>query len=156
MTARHLRIASGALAAATLMSVAATTAAVANPSTKAADNSSSAKVAISEVAHRGSSFEMPENTLAAVQEGIADNADFVEIDVQRSKDGELVVIHDNTLTRTTNVEEVFPDRPSYRVGDFTLAELKQLDAGSWKGSEFAGEQIPTLQEVLDALRPSQS
>jgi glycerophosphoryl diester phosphodiesterase len=156
MTARRLRITSGALTAATLMSVATATAAVANPSSTAADNSNNPKVAISEVAHRGSSFEAPENTIAAVVEGIADKSDLVEIDVQRSADGELVVIHDTTLNRTTNVEEVFPDRTSYAVGEFTLAELKQLDAGSWKGEEFVGEQIPTLQEVLDVLRPSAS
>lgn len=156
MTARRTRLTSGALAAATLMSVGVATAAAANPSSQANDSSKNKKVQVIEVAHRGSSFEAPENTLAAVVEGIADKSDLVEIDVQRSKDGELVVMHDTTLTRTTNVEEIFPDRTSYAVGEFTLAELKQLDAGSWKGEQFTGEQIPTLQEVLDVLRPSAS
>ncbi|XVX20669.1 glycerophosphodiester phosphodiesterase [Actinomycetota bacterium] len=111
---------------------------------------------ITEIAHRGSSFEQPENTLAAVREGICDKADMVEIDVQRSKDGVLVVIHDTNLRRTTNVEEVFPDRLSYEVKDFTYAELQQLDAGSWKGEQFAGERIPTFKEVIDTVRRSGS
>ena len=155
MTTRHLRLTSGALAIASAVCIAGATAAVATPVGETG-NAQSAEVAVIEVAHRGSSFEAPENTIAAVQEGISDKADYVEIDVQRSKDGELVVMHDTTLTRTTNVEEVFGDRPSYAVSEFTLAELKQLDAGSWKGAQFAGEQIPTLQEVLDVLIPSQS
>ena len=155
MSARHLRTISGALAVACAVCVAGANAAVATPLNETG-NAQSAEVAVAEIAHRGSSFEAPENTIAAVQEGISDKSDYVEIDVQRSKDGELVVIHDTTLTRTTNVEEVFPDRPSYAVGEFTLAEIKQLDAGSWKGAEFVGEQIPTFQEVLDVLKPSQS
>lgn len=109
-----------------------------------------------EIAHRGSSFEMPENTLAAFQEAIDDKADLVEIDVQRSADGVLVVMHDTDLRRTTNVEEVYPDRTSYLVKDFTYAELQLLDAGSWKGAEFVGEPIPTLEEVIDLVRPSRS
>ena len=155
MNPRHFRMTSGALAIASAVCVAGATAAVANPVNNNG-TPQSAKVEVTEVAHRGSSFEQPENTIAAVQEGISDKADYVEIDVQRSKDGELVVIHDTTLTRTTNVEEVFGDRPSYAVGEFTLAELKQLDAGSWKGEQFTGEQIPTLNEVLDVLTKSQS
>lgn len=114
------------------------------------------EVRIVEIAHRGSSVEQPENTLAAVREGISDKADMIEIDVQRTKDGELVVIHDTSLARTTNVEEVFPGRTSYQVGDFTYAEIQQLDAGSWKGAEFAGEKIPTLEQVTDAVRRGRS
>lgn len=155
MTDRRTHVLAG-LAAVAFISV--PTAAHAAPAQAAASaqDGRPAEVAVTEVAHRGSSAEAPENTLAAVQEGIADRADYVEIDVQRSADGELVVIHDVDLTRTTDVEQVFPDRSSYQVGDFTLAELKQLDAGSWKSAEFAGERIPTLQEVLDVLRPSAS
>jgi glycerophosphoryl diester phosphodiesterase len=108
------------------------------------------------VAHRGASAYAPENTLAAVREGIALGGDLVELDVQRSADGELVLVHDATLTRTTDVEEVFPDRTSYRVGDFTLAELRQLDAGSWKAPSFAGEPIPTLAEAVELLRSSRA
>jgi glycerophosphoryl diester phosphodiesterase len=72
--------------------------------------------------------------------------------VQRSKDGELVNFHDCTLARTTDVEQRFPGRPTYRVADFTLAELKTLDAGSWVGRRFAGEQILTLREVIGLVR----
>ncbi|WP_462418844.1 glycerophosphodiester phosphodiesterase [Kytococcus sp. Marseille-QA3725] len=109
---------------------------------------------VTEIAHRGASFEKPENTLTAFQEGIDDKVDLIEIDVQRSKDGVLVVIHDTDLRRTTNAEEVFPGRASYEVGDFTYDELQQLDAGSWKGAEFTGERIPTLQQTVDLVRRS--
>ena len=111
---------------------------------------------VDEIAHRGSSFEQPENTLAAVREGIDDKVDFVEIDVQRTADGEIVLMHDTSLRRTTDVEQVFPDRAPWTVADFTYAELLQLDAGSWKGQEFAGEQIPTLAEAVRELRSSRS
>lgn len=101
------------------------------------------------VAHRGASDDAPENTLAAVDEAVAQRADTVEVDVQRTADGELVLLHDATLARTTDVEQVFPDRALAPVGAFTLAELRRLDAGSWFGPRFAGEQIPTLAELLD-------
>ena len=68
-------------------------------------------------------------------------ADYIEIDVQRSKDGELVSIHDTTVDRTTD--------GTGKVGDLTLEQLKSLDAGSWKGEQFTGEQIPTFEEILD-------
>lgn len=104
---------------------------------------------VDDIAHRGASGYVPENTLAAVRPGVEQGADLVEIDVQRSADGALVVMHDTTLARTTDVEEVFPDRAPWDVGDFTLAELRLLDAGSWFGHEFAGEPVPTLEQVLD-------
>lgn len=107
---------------------------------------------VANIAHRGASGTTPENTLVAVREAIRLRADSVEVDVQRSADGELILFHDMTLERTTDVEEVFPERFPYRVGDFTLAELKQLDAGSWFSAEFAGERIPTLGESLPVLR----
>lgn len=106
-----------------------------------------------DVAHRGSSGSAPENTVAAVEYAVDQRATFVEVDVQRAADGELVIIHDTTLERTTNAEEVFPDRAPWNVGDFTLDELRSLDAGSWFSSDFAGEPIPTLREVIEALRP---
>lgn len=83
------------------------------------------------IAHRGASAYAPENTLAAIDK--ADDLGFrwVENDVQRTKDGQLVVIHDDSLTRTTDVEEVFPGRAPWKVKDFTAAEIAQLDAGSW-------------------------
>ena len=103
------------------------------------------------VAHRGSSGAAPENTLAAVRLAISQKADVVENDIQRTRDGELVIMHDTTLARTTNVEQVFPDRTPWAVGDFTLAEIKQLDAGSWFAPEFAGERVPTLAEWVNAV-----
>ncbi|HWO75955.1 MAG TPA: glycerophosphodiester phosphodiesterase family protein [Bacillus sp. (in: firmicutes)] len=96
------------------------------------------------VAHRGASGHAPENTMAAFQKGFEMKADYIEIDVQMSKDGELVILHDTTLDRTT-------DGTGW-VGNYTLEELKQLDAGSWFSEEFAGEPIPTFEEVIDEFR----
>lgn len=106
---------------------------------------------VTNVAHRGASGVAPENTLAAVRAAAGTGADMVEVDVQRSADGVLVIMHDTTLERTTDAEEVFPDREDYDLADFTFDELRQLDAGSWFDEAFAGEQIPTLDEVIAAL-----
>lgn len=103
------------------------------------------------VAHRGASWEAPENTLTAVRRAVDLGADKVEVDVQRSSDGALVLMHDTTLVRTTNVTKVFPGRAPWRVADFTLDELLRLDAGSWKSALFAGEVIPTLDQVIALL-----
>lgn len=103
------------------------------------------------VAHRGSSGAAPENTIAAVRVAIAQKSGVIENDIQRTSDGELVIVHDVTLARTTDVEQVFPDRAPWNVGDFTLAEVKQLDAGSWFAPEFAGERVPTLEEWVNAV-----
>lgn len=103
------------------------------------------------VAHRGSSGAAPENTIAAVRLAVRQKAGVVENDIQRTKDGELVIMHDTTLARTTDVEQVFPGRAPWSVGDFTLAEIKQLDAGSWFAPEFAGERVPTLAEWGQAV-----
>ena len=92
------------------------------------------------VAHRGSSAVTPENTLASFHQAIEDGADALELDVHLTKDGEVVVIHDSTLNRTTNGRG--------RVREYTLAELKQLDAGSWFQKFFSSEKIPTLAEVF--------
>lgn len=103
------------------------------------------------VAHRGASGDAPENTLAAIRDAALQEADWAEIDVVMSKDGVPVLLHDTTLARTTDVEEKFPDRAPWLVEDFTVAELKQLDAGSWFDERFAGEPIPTFREALLAL-----
>lgn len=103
------------------------------------------------IAHRGSSGAAPENTLAAVELALQQDADVVENDIQRTADGALVIVHDTTLARTTDVEAVFPDRAPWNVRDFTLAEIKQLDAGSWFAPEFAGQRIPTLAEWARAV-----
>lgn len=96
---------------------------------------------VSNVAHRGATAYSPENTIAAFDLAVDMKADYIEIDVQRSKDGELVLIHDTTVDRTTD--------GTGKVGDLTLEQLRSLDAGSWKGEQFAGEPIPTFEEILD-------
>jgi glycerophosphoryl diester phosphodiesterase len=114
------------------------------------------------VAHRGASAYAPEHTIDAYKLAIEQGADFVEQDLAVTRDGVLVCIHDLTLDRTTNVEEVFPSRfvedktggtpvKRWLVGDFTLAEIKQLDAGSWFNPRFAGAKIPTFQEAIDLV-----
>lgn len=92
------------------------------------------------IAHRGFSGNAPENTLAAIREAIVVGADMVEIDVTLSSDGKIVVIHDETLDRTTNGTGL--------VSEQAFADLEKLDAGSWFGPRFAGEPIPTLGQVL--------
>jgi len=92
-------------------------------------------------AHRGASGVAPENTLAAFQEALKQGAHGIELDVHLSSDGIPVVIHDETVDRTTNGRGVVCDMP---VGD-----LRCLDAGCWFDSRFAGEKIPLLSEVLD-------
>lgn len=92
------------------------------------------------IAHRGTSGRAPENTMAAFRRAAAMGCHGIEFDIHRSADGHLVVIHDPFLERTTNGRGL--------VRAATLAELKALDAGSWKGQEFAGERVPTLAEVI--------
>jgi glycerophosphoryl diester phosphodiesterase len=110
------------------------------------------------IAHRGASAYAPEHTLEAYRLAIEQGADFVEQDLQITKDNVLVCLHDLTLERTTNVEEVFPDRFSkdtskhWYVSDFTLGEIKQLDAGSWFNEKFKGAKVPTWQEAIDLIR----
>ena len=106
------------------------------------------------IGHRGSSAMAPENTLASIRLALRQGADYIENDIMRTKDGKLVVTHDLSLARTTDVEQVFPDRTTYQVADYTLAEIKQLDAGSWFGPQFAGQRILTLREWVDAVGSS--
>jgi glycerophosphoryl diester phosphodiesterase len=94
-------------------------------------------------AHRGASDAAPANTLAAFRLAAEMSADGVELDVQLARDGEVVVIHDFNVDRTTDGQGA--------VRQMTLAQLKELDAGSWFGPAYAGERIPTLQEVFDAV-----
>lgn len=103
------------------------------------------------IAHRGASAYAPENTLAAVDKAAALGIEWVENDVQRTRDGELVVLHDDSLRRTTDVEEVFPDRAPWKVKDFTAAEIARLDAGSWFGPAYAGARVPTLKQFVDRV-----
>ena len=100
------------------------------------------------VAHRGASGSHPENTLAALREAVRLGVDSIEIDVQRSRDGALVLMHDTTLARTTDARLLYPDRAPWNVADFDRDELMRLDAGGWKGPAWTGEQIPTLEQAL--------
>ncbi|MEU0598693.1 glycerophosphodiester phosphodiesterase family protein [Streptomyces sp. NPDC006393] len=100
------------------------------------------------VAHRGAGAYAPENTLPAIDKVAALGFRWVENDVQRTKDGELVVLHDDSLRRTTNVEQVFPDRAPWKVKDFTAAEIARLDAGSWYSPAYAGTRVPRLDQYM--------
>ncbi|MGV9881999.1 glycerophosphodiester phosphodiesterase family protein [Streptomyces sp. NPDC003006] len=100
------------------------------------------------VAHRGASAYAPENTFAAIDKARDMGFRWVENDVQRTKDGELVIMHDDNLKRTTNVEEVFPGRAPWKVADFTAAEIAKLDAGSWFSPKYAGQRVPTLKQYM--------
>jgi glycerophosphoryl diester phosphodiesterase len=92
------------------------------------------------VAHRGASFDAPENTVASIKLAWQQKADAAEFDVFLSKDGKIVVLHDANTKRVAGVDK--------RVVDQTLAELRKLDVGKWKDAKFAGEKIPTLDEML--------
>jgi len=115
------------------------------------------------IAHRGASAYAPEHTMVAYELALDMGADYVEQDLQLTKDGVLVCLHDATLERTTNVEVIFPERcvevasnqgpkQAWPVSDFTAAEIRQLDAGSWFSPKFIGEKIPTFQEVIDRVQ----
>ena len=95
------------------------------------------------IAHRGYRAKYPENTLTAFSAALDAGVDMIELDVLLSKDRKMVVIHDPALERTTNGKGP--------VGERTLAELKELDAGSWFDPQFAGERVPTLEDVLDLV-----
>ena len=96
------------------------------------------------IAHRGASGDFPENTLRAFDAAIAAGAAMCELDVQRTADGVLVVIHDDTLDRTTDGDG--------QVAGSTFAALRRLDAGRWCDPQFAGERLPTLREVFELVR----
>jgi glycerophosphoryl diester phosphodiesterase len=118
------------------------------------------------IAHRGASSLAPENTLSAARKGLEVGANMWELDVQLTADGKLIVIHDSTLKRTSNVEDVFPHRRPWQVHEFTLDEIRKLDFGSWfmeqdpfgqiamgnvteeETSSYVGEPAPTLEQAL--------
>ncbi|MBV4463949.1 glycerophosphoryl diester phosphodiesterase [Pseudomonas sp. F-14 TE3623] len=109
------------------------------------------------IAHRGASFDAPESTAAAYKLARDLGADYLEMDLQRSKDGVLFALHDNNLQRTTDVATKFPERKDSLANEFTIAELKTLDAGSWFNSaypdrarpSYTGLKILTLDEIID-------
>jgi glycerophosphoryl diester phosphodiesterase len=115
------------------------------------------------VAHRGASAYAPEHTIEAYRLAIEQGADYVEQDLGITKNGVLVCSHDPSLERVTNVEELFPDRfTETKVGDttvkrwfiedFTLAEIKRLEAGAWFDPKFTGMKVATFQEAIDFIK----
>jgi glycerophosphoryl diester phosphodiesterase len=98
------------------------------------------------VAHRGSSGTAPENTLSAVRQAISSGAVMCEVDVHTTRDGQIVVMHDSDVSRTTDGRGL--------IAEMDLAEIRRLDAGSWFKDDFAGEGVPTLGQVMDALGQS--
>ena len=118
------------------------------------------------IAHRGARSLAPENTLAAARKGLEVGADMWELDIQMTADGELIVIHDSTLKRTSNVRDVFPSRNPWLVHEFRLDEIRLLDFGSWFKKQdpfgqiaagmvaesdlasYVQQQAPTLGEAL--------
>lgn len=94
-------------------------------------------------AHRGDLASAPENTVPAFESAVEKGAAMIELDVHLTKDGELVIMHDGTVNRTTDGRG--------KVADLTFAEIRALDAGSWFGPEFAGTRVPTLREVLEVI-----
>ncbi|MGL6000780.1 MAG: glycerophosphodiester phosphodiesterase, partial [Plesiomonas sp.] len=95
-------------------------------------------------AHRAGAVRGPENTLAALRQAIAEHADYAEIDVQTSADGQLVVLHDADLMRIANDPR--------KVSELSAAQIQAADAGSWHSAAFAGESVPLLSEMLDLAR----
>ena len=95
------------------------------------------------IAHRGASAYAPENTLAALRTAIEIRCDMAEVDVQRTRDGVLVLVHDTDLARTTGSRK--------KVAALTYRQLLRLDAGSWFSPVYAGEPIPTLEQAIDVL-----
>jgi len=95
-------------------------------------------------AHRGSSMDAPENTISAINLAIQDKADYVEIDVQQTKDGKLVVLHDSNLQRVAGVAQ--------NIWELDYEEVRQLDVGSWFDSKFAQQRVPCLEEVIQTAK----
>ena len=122
------------------------------------------------IAHRGARSLAPENTLAAARKAWELGADLWELDVRMTADGELIILHDATLERTCDVRDRFPDRRPWLVSEFTLAEVRSLDCGSWfieqdplgqiragavseeEQRAYVGEKLPTLREALEFTR----
>jgi glycerophosphoryl diester phosphodiesterase len=96
-------------------------------------------------AHRGSSCDCPENTMASFRRAVELGAPSIELDIHETRDGELVVMHDTTVDRTTDGKGA--------IAELTLSALRRLDCGRWKGESFAGERVPTLEEVLAFVAP---
>lgn len=105
------------------------------------------KTNITIVAHRGASYAAPENTIPSYELAFKENADFIEGDFWLTKDNQIVCIHDPDTKRVTE------KKIKLKVRSSSLADLKRLDVGSWKGNEYKGTTIPTLQEILSIIPP---
>lgn len=119
------------------------------------------------IAHRGARSLAPENTLAAARKALEIGADLWELDVCMTSDGEMVLLHDDMLERTSNAVELFPEREPWKIADFSLSEIRRLDFGSWFNrtdpfgqiaagnvtsadmESYRGEPAPTLREALE-------
>lgn len=97
------------------------------------------------IAHRGESFDAPENTISAFRLATQSGADGIECDIHLTCDGEIVCIHDSNTKRTSGVD--------LEVARTSLSELRKLDLGSWKGAQWRGEKIPLLAELLEVIKP---
>ncbi|MCK5805644.1 MAG: hypothetical protein KAI66_22620 [Lentisphaeria bacterium] len=95
-------------------------------------------------AHRGDSAHAPENTIVAFRQAIDLGAGWIELDIHQCAGGDFVVMHDTTVDRTSDGEGA--------IADLTLAQLRSLDIGAWRGAQFAGERIPTLRETLELVQ----
>jgi len=122
------------------------------------------------IAHRGARSLAPENTIAAARKALELGVDMWELDVGMTADGELLVIHDSTLTRTSNAKKIFPNRRPWSLHEFTLEEIKRLDFGAWfidedpfdqiaagavsptEAERYRGEGAPTLRQALGFTR----
>jgi len=116
------------------------------------------------VGHRGASAYAPENTIPSLLLAAEQGATYVEYDLQPTKDGVLVLLHDETLERTTDVEEVFPQRfrevkgadgamvKRWYLNDFTFAEVQKLDAGTWYDAKFKGTRVPSHVQAIEAMK----
>lgn len=115
-----------------------------------------------DIGHRGAKAYAPEETLPSFELGQNLGADYIEMDLHLTRDDHLITMHDDTLERTTNAKEMYPNRSPWNIEDFTLEEIKKLDAGSWFNKEnptyaessYVGLEIPTLNEVLDRFGES--
>ncbi|MCE1196653.1 glycerophosphodiester phosphodiesterase [bacterium] len=160
----------GAVAAALALAACATPSPQQKPGAKEKDTIMSNPKNVVVMAHRGFRGIAPENTLEAAQKGYESGAEYWETDVAASSDGTLVIMHDDNLARTTDARAKFPGRSPWTVYDFSLAELKSLDAGSWYAAadqfkqiaagrvtqkdlaSFAGIKVPTFAEALELTK----
>ncbi|MFW6269965.1 MAG: glycerophosphodiester phosphodiesterase family protein [Bacillota bacterium] len=116
------------------------------------------------IAHRGASIVAPESTVPAYEKARDTGADYLEADLHQTKDGKIVVFHDNNLKRTSNISKIYPDKENKEIGKFTLEELKKLDIGNWfnknnpesASKEYKNLKILTLEELIDIVESGEN